>query len=424
MKRLGILLFLVLNIGCETTDDLVSSCEEDSLANCLTVDNLTDTLSGVYLVELDKEPGEVASFTQQLASEFDLDILHIYDAAAEGFSVRLPHSLVETLQEVVGVRSITEDIDREYAPTPEPEEDFDPVEETTPAPLPVPNQTVDYGEYEVPEGVTRIGGPYVGGLALEEIHVAVLDTGVDGSHPDLNVVAHRDVVGDSLPFDAHPGDPQGHGTHVAGIIGARADTEGMAGVAPGVAIHSVRILDSTGAGYDADIIAGIEYVLDNPQIRVVNMSLGGPAGGNSAPLQEAIDRMIASGVIVIIAAGNESQNTSGVVPAGFDSGVVVSAYSVFDNTFADFSNFGTAVDIAAPGTSIYSTYPDGTYAALDGTSMAAPHVAGAAALFIGKNGDVDNAQFLDYLLSTGEDGYDGQGGDHPEVFLNIDDLIL
>ena len=134
--------------------------------------------------------------------------------------------------------------------------------------------------------------------------------------------------------------------------------------------------------------------------------------------------MIASGVIVIIAAGNESQNTSGVVPAGFDSGVVVSAYSVFDNTFADFSNFGTAVDIAAPGTSIYSTYPDGTYAALDGTSMAAPHVAGAAALFIGKNGDVDNAQFLDYLLSTGEDGYDGQGGDHPEVFLNIDDLIL
>ena len=98
MKRIGLLAAIALTFGCETTDDLVSSCEETTLSNCLTTEGVTNALSGVYLVELDKEPGEIASFTQQLAGEFDLDILHIYDSAAEGFSVRLPHSLVETLQ--------------------------------------------------------------------------------------------------------------------------------------------------------------------------------------------------------------------------------------------------------------------------------------------------------------------------------------
>jgi subtilisin family serine protease len=375
------------------------------LTGCTSGDDLNDLFMGVYFVTLDASPAEVVDLAQSISTEFDLDVLHIYDSASEGFSVRLPHLLVEELKQVDGIQKILLDERQDYSPKPQPDADF------------------SYGDEEVTDGILRIGGPYQGGLDLSSIHVAVIDTGIDGGHSDLNVVAHRDLVGDSTPGDAHDGDPQGHGTHVAGTIGALANGEGVAGVAPGVALHSVRVLGSDGSGYYSDIIAGIEYVLENPEIKVVNMSLGGPMNSDTEPLQDAIDRLIDAGVIVCIAAGNETQNTRNVSPAGYDSGIIVSAYSVGEDDFAWFSNFGDEVDIAALGTSIYSTYPGGGYESLDGTSMATPHVAGAAALFAAQNTSADNASFLTRITNQGEDNYPNQGGDHPEPLLDISSLI-
>ena len=394
----------------ESTEDGVTRLQMASMLALLSIagcdnDDLTDVFTDVYFVTLDAEPAQVASLAQEISDEFNLDILHIYDSAGEGFSVRLPTLLVDELRQVDGVKKIILDKKQNYSPDEEVIPDF------------------EYGDEEVTPDIVRIGGPYTGGLDLSSIHVAVIDTGIDGNHSDLNVVGHADMVGNSTPSDAHDGDGNGHGTHVAGTIGALANGAGVAGVAPGVPLHSVRVLGSDGSGYYSDIVAGIEYVLDNPEIRVVNMSLGGPLSNATDPLQEAVARLIDAGVIVCIAAGNESQDTENVAPAGYDDGVIVSAYSVSENGFAWFSNYGDEVDIAAPGTSIYSTWPGGGYEALDGTSMATPHVAGAAALFAAANPSATNQSFLNAITNNGEENYDGQGGQHPEPLLDISPLI-
>ncbi len=369
--------------------------------------NLEDELFGVYFVKLDAEGTEVANIASQISDELDIELLHIYDSATEGFSVELPHIIAGELESYDRVELVLEDEEQDYVVPDDPDSSY------------------EYGDSEVPEGILRIGGPYQGSVDLSGVHVAILDTGIDSTHSDLNVVAEADIFGDTWDDPANGTDPNGHGTHVAGTIGAIADGAGVAGVAPGVPLHAVRVLGSDGAGYYSDIIAGIEYVLDNPQIRVVNLSLGGTMSSATDPLAEAIARLEESGVVVCIAAGNETQDTANVAPAGYNYGIVVSAYdsSSGDQGYAWFSNYGDAVDIAAPGVSIYSTWPGGGYEALDGTSMATPHVAGAAALYMAVDGSRTPAQFLEDVTSTGESGITGQGGDHPEPLLNIPALL-
>jgi subtilisin len=131
-------------------------------------------------------------------------------------------------------------------------------------------------------------------------------------------------------------------------------------------------------------------------------------------------------VVVCIAAGNEAANTNGTIPAGFDLGIVVSAYNARngnDHGFADFSNYGDAVDIAAPGVGITSTWPGGDYTALSGTSMATPHVAGAVAAWFAENGSGSVASIRSAVISTGENGMRGQGGNHPEPLLDLEALV-
>ena len=376
------------------------------LSGC-TGDQLDDAIFGVYFVKLDADPAEVAGLAAEISNELNLEILQIYDSASEGFSVQLPHLIVPDLEDLDGVELVVEDAKQDYVVPEDPDSSF------------------EYGDNEVPDGIFRIGGPYQGSASLSGIEVAVIDTGIDSSHSDLNVVAEADIVCDSWDECANGSDPNGHGTHVAGTIGAIADGDGVAGVAPGVKLHAVRVLGSDGSGYYSDIIAGIEYVLENPEIRVVNMSIGGTMSSATDPLAEAIQRLVDSGVIVCIAAGNESQDTANVAPAGYDLGVIVSAYdsSNSDLGFAWFSNYGDAVDIAAPGVSIYSTWPDGGYESLDGTSMATPHVAGAAALYLAEDDSRTPDEFRDDLISGGENNYYDQGGDHPEPLLNLDGLL-
>jgi subtilisin family serine protease len=188
-----------------------------------------------------------------------------------------------------------------------------------------------------------------------------------------------------------------HGTHVAGIIGAIDNGVGVVGVAPGARLWAVKVLDKNGSGWSSWIIAGIDWVAANAAtIEVANMSLGG--SGYSQAEYDAIQGAVNEGVAFAVAAGNSDDDARNYSPAAFDNVLTVSALADFngaqgggasptcrtdqDDTLADFSNWGSAVDIAAPGVCILSTYPieKGEYGTLSGTSMASPHAAGALAL--------------------------------------------
>jgi subtilisin family serine protease len=252
--------------------------------------------------------------------------------------------------------------------------------------------------------------------------VAIIDTGIDLDHPDLNVSANCwfSAYG---PNRADADDGNGHGTHVAGTVGAIANTSGVRGVAPGAELCPVKVLDNSGSGAWSSIIAGIDYVTARRnagvKIKVANMSLGGcativfiwcalepPAGNDNCgnvngtiedPLHDAICNSTRAGVIYSVAAGNSDEDALYFVPAAYPEVITVSAIADYngrggggakaprgcnygpDDSFASFSNYGATVVIAAPGVCILSTYKGGGTKSLSGTSMAAPHVTGAIA---------------------------------------------
>lgn len=218
-----------------------------------------------------------------------------------------------------------------------------------------------------PWGITRVGG----GLSGATGKAWIIDSGIDLTHPDLNV----DVTNSRYFIGTSPQDENGHGTHVAGIIAAKNNTIGVIGVAAGATVVAVRVLDRRGSGTTSSVIAGCDYVEANGVTGdVANMSLG---GGVSQSLDDAVYNMSAN-VKVALAAGNESDNANNHSPARVNGTNIytVSAMGTGD-TWASFSNYGNPpVDYCAPGVSIYSCYKGGTYATMSGTSMAAPHVAG------------------------------------------------
>lgn len=243
---------------------------------------------------------------------------------------------------------------------------------------------------------------YAGGVTI-----AIIDTGVDLDHPDLqaNLLAGYDFADN----DAVPEDGEGHGTNVAGIAAAALNGTGVAGVAPTAKILPVRVLDNGGSGYVSDIAAGITYAADHAQ--VLNLSLGGI--DNSTTIQNAVTYAAnTKGRLVIAAAGNcggsnflangcQAQNQT-IYPAAYSNVMAVAATTSAD-TRASFSNVGSYVDIAAPGVSIYNAYPDNVYAAYSGTSQAAPHVAGLAALVWAQNPGYTAAQVWSRITSTAID---------------------
>ncbi len=221
----------------------------------------------------------------------------------------------------------------------------------------------------IPWGVRRVGGV---GRATKKT-AWIIDTGIDLTHPDLNVDVYRSAT--FLGPKTTPDDENGHGTHVAGIIAAKNNRIGVAGVAAGAKVVSVRVLDRKGNGTVSAVISGINYVAANAgQGDVANMSLG---GGISDALDEAVINA-SSKVIFVLAAGNDADNASNYSPGRVNCPNVytISAMDKGDK-WAYFSNFGNPpVDYCAPGVDIYSTYKGGRYAFMTGTSEAAPHVAG------------------------------------------------
>lgn len=222
---------------------------------------------------------------------------------------------------------------------------------------------------ETPWGIARVGGGAAGSFAT----AWVIDSGIELTHPDLNVDSARSR---SFIRDGSPNDQNGHGTHVAGTIAARDNSIGVIGVAPGASVVAVRVLDRRGSGSNSGVIAGVDYVAANGRAGdVANMSLG---GGISTALDTAVVNAAAKGVRFALAAGNESDNANNHSPARANGTNVftVSAFAVGDK-WASFSNYGNPpIDFAEPGVSIKSTWLSGGYNTISGTSMATPHLAG------------------------------------------------
>ena len=232
-----------------------------------------------------------------------------------------------------------------------------------------------------PYGTTRVGGP-VSGVGYT---AWVLDSGIDVDHPDLNVDASRGFSAFTKGKDAGVNDGNGHGSHVAGTIGALDNEIGSVGVAPGTTVIPVKVLGARGSGSTSGVIAGVDHVGDNANPGdCANMSLG---GGFSSTLNAAVvGASERSGAFFVVAAGNESQDTNNVSPGSANGSNVftISSMDINDN-WSSFSNFGNPpVDYVAPGSAVYSTWKDGGYRTISGTSMASPH---ACAVIMLKNGN-------------------------------------
>lgn len=227
----------------------------------------------------------------------------------------------------------------------------------------------------LPWGVDRIDAGKVWTVTTgDPIRVAIIDTGIDVKHPDLidNLKGGVSAVGYTTSYN----DDNGHGTHVAGIVAAIDNEIGVIGVGPKIDLYAVKVLDRRGSGNLSDVIEGLEWAISNG-IQVVNMSLG--TASNVLSFQEAVQRVNAAGIVQVAAAGN---NYGAVIyPAAYSEVIAVSATDKTD-TIASWSSRGPEIDLAAPGANIYSTYKGSTYKTLSGTSMAAPHVAGTAALVL------------------------------------------
>jgi hypothetical protein len=228
------------------------------------------------------------------------------------------------------------------------------------------------------------------------VKVAIIDTGIDYNHPDLD--ANYQGGYDFVNIDEYPMDDNGHGTHCAGIVAAEDNEEGIIGVAPEVWLYAVKALDATGKGYVSDVIAGIQWAITN-QMQIISMSLGSDTDVDA--LHDACDAAYIAGVLVVAAAGNDylrhgrAEFDTVDYPARYDSVIAVGATDNMD-TKASGSSSGSALELAAPGVNIYSTYWDDTYATGSGTSMACPHVTGTAALVF--------TSLIDVVYDTDGDG--------------------
>ena len=284
----------------------------------------------------------------------------------------------------------------------------------------------------VSTGYSRVGGPL---LVLDGSHpqvsvnagIAIIDTGIDPTHPELNVYKQVSFV----PGTSTANDDNGHGTAVAGIVAAEGRV-GAVGIAPGARLWAVKVLDRTGTGSMSSIIEGIDYVAQNAgQIDTANLSFGCKC--TSSALDTAINNAVADGVTFVVAAGNSGEDASLWSPASNPNVITVAAIADSDgkcgglgpqtpygpdDSLASFSNFGSKVTIAAPGVNIHTTYIGSSYATLSGTSVAAPFVTGAAALYHSLHPTASPAQVRNALVSLGSTAATPCNGDGQGYFNN------
>jgi hypothetical protein len=337
-----------------------------------------------YIVVLEDSVDHPGALAEAQVEQRGGELGFVYRSALKGYSAELSRDDVQALRRDPRVKYIT------------PDHRVKALAQTTPTgisrTLATTNPSLDIdGEDDV-----RINAD-----------VAVIDTGIDYTHPDLNVYKRTNCVpaGENETtkecIEDSGTDGHSHGTHVAGTIAAIDNGEGVVGVAPGARLWAVRVLNNQGSGSESWIIAGVEWVTKHAsEIEVANMSLG--CWCALTALDTAINKSVQAGVVYAVAAGNYAINASEFSPASNPNVITVSALADYDGApggegspschdygeddrLASFSNYGESVEVAAPGVCIYSTVPGGKYATFSGTSMASPHVAGAAALLASKS---------------------------------------
>lgn len=364
-----------------------------------------------YIVVFKEDVANPRDLALQLGRERGLGVTHVYRNVLKGFAARMPRQAAEAMKRHPRVQRVE------------------------------PDRQGKQAAQSVPTGIKRVGADRNAVAKIDgvdqrvNVDVAVIDGLVQFEHPGLNVYAFADCANTSGFLI-----PNNHGTHVAGTIGALDNTVGVVGVAPGARIWTYNVVDLNGQIFASYVICALDDIracavdcVDPGTgqglggIEVANMSLvftGADGACTSNVLHAAVCRTYGAGVTIVAAAANSCQSVAQTMPANFDQTIAVSALAdsdgkrgalgarissfcdgvsqrVPDDSLAPFSNFGPDVDLAAPGENVRSTVPNG-YAAQDGTSMAAPHVAGAAALFKATHPNATPAQVKSNLLSTRE----------------------
>ncbi len=335
-----------------------------------------------YIVVFQDDVTDVSGLAQAMAAANGSVPDFVYQNALHGFAAVLSARAVATLQADPRVQYVEAD-----------------------QPVYAVAQTLPWGIDRIDADISStVAGN--GSGAVTNVNVYIIDTGVDTKHLDLNVVRHVNFAG------GRNADCNGHGTHVAGTVAARDNAQDVVGVAPGAPITGVKVLGCGGSGTISGVIAGVDWVTANAvKPAVANMSLG---GGASQALDDAVINSANSGVFYALAAGNSGADACNSSPAraGTSDGVLTVAATDASDHEASFSNYGSCVDLWAPGVSILSTKLRGGTTTLSGTSMASPHGAGTGALYLSSNTGASAAAVESALkaaaVTTGTSSKDGR----------------
>ncbi|MDQ3862760.1 MAG: S8 family peptidase [Actinomycetota bacterium] len=316
-----------------------------------------------YIVVLKKGASEPGRAANEMARRYGLGVGFIYSHALEGFSATIPDGRLEKVRADERVDYVERD-------------------EVMSAVAQILPWGVDYVQADLSS--TKAGN---GSGAVSNVHAYVIDTGIDATHTDLNVVDHVNFTGDGNNYDCN-----GHGTHVAGTLAAKDNATDVVGVAPGAPLIGVKVLGCDATGSASTIIKGIDWVTANAkQPAVANVSLSGPADQS---VDDAVRNSAASDILYSVAAGNNNQPACNYSPARAgrtktidgtwkkNNGIVTTAATNDKNGEWPSSNFGACVDLWAPGANILSTKLGGDTTTRSGTSMASPHVGGGGALYL------------------------------------------
>lgn len=370
----GALILMFAVVGCQNVTEISNTDDlsENNIIEGQYIVVMKSSTDGQFKLGEEEQIEAVRSKVFATVELPETEVVAKYNNVLAGFAAQLNDSQLEKLRSNKNVKYIEKDRIHTFAP---------PCGTPNGGPCDDPGDGDDGGgdsNQETPYGITRVNG----GVTYSGSNVAwILDSGIDLDHPDLNVDASRGFNAFTSGRDGKSlDDGNGHGSHVAGTIAAIDNNQGVIGVAAGATVIPVKVLDSRGSGSYSGVIAGVDHVGANGSAGdVANMSLGGPT---SQALDDAVLAASSNGIWFSLAAGNSSEDANNSSPARVNGTYIVTISAMDSNdNWASFSNYGNPpIDYAAPGVSVTSTWKDGGYNTISGTSMAAPHAAGVLLL--------------------------------------------